>query len=192
MSAAGEYIPGAFVFPLVNESPKMKESVPHGFLPIAQKTGWMNGDTFLRVLKHWNGQVKSTPEKPKLLLMDNHSSHIEYPIILYAKENGIVLQTLVPHTSHAIQPLDRAVYGPLKTYIKEAHDEYLRRNPNKRTTIYDVPSLSEIPLQRACSERNIKSGFRATGIYPLNRNAIPKTMYAPSLVTELPGIFLFK
>ena len=102
-----------------------------------------------------------------------------------------MLQTLVPHTSNATQPLDRSVYGPLKTYVKEAHDEHLRRNPNKRTTIYDVPSLSEIPLQRACSERNINSGFRATGIYPLNRNALPKTMYAlyaPSLATELPGI----
>ncbi|KAL3272558.1 hypothetical protein HHI36_014029 [Cryptolaemus montrouzieri] len=33
-----------------------------------------------------------------------------------AKANGVILLTLPPHTSHKLQPMDRAIYKPLKRY----------------------------------------------------------------------------
>lgn len=36
------------------------------------------------------------------------------------------------------------------------------------------------------TQSNMTSGFRATGIYPLNPNVIPEDAFAPSTVTELP------
>lgn len=49
--------------------------------------------------------------------MDNHESHITIAAVAYCKENGVVLLTFPPHCSHKLQPLDRGVYGPLKSYF---------------------------------------------------------------------------
>lgn len=40
------------------------------------------------------------------------TSHISVPAIRLAKENGVVLVTLHPHTSNKMQPLDKSVFGP--------------------------------------------------------------------------------
>lgn len=56
---------------------------------------------------------------------------------------------------------------------------------------YEIPLLSKPALQRAFTEKNIKKGFKATGLFPFNRNAIPDSMYAPSIVTDLPGMQVF-
>lgn len=129
----------------------------------------------------------STKEKPILLFLDNHFSHIGYSICVFAKENGIVIQTLPPHTSHASQPLDKSVYGPFKVYLAQSHADWMREHPGQRVTIYHVPLLSKPAIEKAFTVNNIKKGFKATGLYPFNRNAIPQMAFAPSMVTDLPG-----
>ncbi len=47
---------------------------------------------------------------------------ISLKAVTTAKENGVVMLTLPPHTSHRSQPLDKTVYGPLKTYTFRAMD----------------------------------------------------------------------
>ena len=53
---------------------------------------------------------------PLLLLLDGHSSHYNPQTVRLAKENDVILFTLVPHTTHEMQPLDTAVFGPLKSH----------------------------------------------------------------------------
>jgi hypothetical protein len=74
--------------------------LPEGFIPLAHKSGWMTAEFFLVSLKHLQKQINCSSQYPILLIMDNHVSHISYPIVKFAKENGIVLFTLPPHTSH--------------------------------------------------------------------------------------------
>ena len=102
-NAAGKLFPGVFVYPRKNVNNKMI-NLPEGFLAVALPSGWMTEENFLIALKHLHSQVKSTKENPILLFLDNHISHMGYSICVFAKENGIVLQTLPPHTSHASQP----------------------------------------------------------------------------------------
>ena len=58
--------------------------------------------------------------RPLLLFLDGHSSHYNPEAIRLAKENDVIMFTLVPHTTHEMQPLDIAVFGPLKTHWREA------------------------------------------------------------------------
>ena len=148
----------------------------------------MTEENFLIALKHFHSQVKSTKEKPILLFIDNHISQMGYSICIFAKENGIVLQTLPPHTSHALQLLDRTTFGPFKSNLADSHSDWMREHPGQRISIYEIPLLSEPALKHAFTEKNIKKGFKATGLFPFNRNAIPERIYAPSIVTDLPGI----
>lgn len=191
VNAAGKLFPGVFVFPRKKVNDKMK-NMPEGFLPLAHPSGWMTEDNFLIALKHLHSKVKCTKEKPILLFMDNHISHMGYSICVFAKENGVILQTLPPHTSHASQPLDRTIYGPFKCHLAESHANWMREHPGQRVSIYDVPLLSKPAILRAFTETNIKKGFQATGIFPLDPNAIPNSMFAASIVTDLPGMRVIK
>jgi hypothetical protein len=60
-------------------------------------------------------------------------------------------------------------------------------NTGKGITIYDVPIISKLAILKAFTVNNIKKGFEATGIFPLNRTAIPEKMYSLSKTTDLPG-----
>ncbi len=150
-------------------SQQMKDVVPHGWLPLANKSGWIDKGGFLLVLNHLRSQIFGSPTKPVLVFVDGQSFHVGYPAVMYCKEQGIILQTLPPHTSHGSQTF----YGPFRRYLKEDNDEFMRRNPGKAITIYDVPIISKLVIEKAFPEHNIKKGFSVTGIFPFNGTAIP-------------------
>ena len=74
-----------------------------------------------------------------------------------------------PHCSHKLQPLDRSVFGPQKTYVNRACDAWITNNPGQTMAIYDLPGIVKMSLNSAATPANIKAGFLATGIFPYNR-----------------------
>ena len=72
--------------------------------------------------------------------MDNHESHLSIVAIDKARDLGIVLLTIPPKIPHKLQPLDACVHGPFKTEYNIALDNWMRRNPGKNMTIYEVSS----------------------------------------------------
>ena len=187
ISATGASVPPVFVFPRKRPDPSLVLGGPVGSLGLVHESGWMTSENFLISMKHFHSFVKSSNEKPVLLIFDNHNSHIDYYVVKFAKENGIVLLTLPPHCSHALQPLDVAVFGPFKSELRKSHNEWINRNPGKRISIKDVAGLCKIPYMEKMGGANILSGFEKTGIVPFNRNAIPDSKFAPSMVTDRPG-----
>jgi len=130
--------------------------------------------------------VRSTIDRFVLLLLDNHGSHLSIDAINFAKLNGVVMLSFPPHCSHKLQPLDRSVYGPLKKYISESQDGWLRSNPGKTMTIYDLPQVVADALPRAATPTNIVNGFKVSGIMPFNDNIFQDCDFAPSFVTDRP------
>lgn len=133
----------------------------------------MQEKDFIFILKHFHNHVKSTTERPVLLLLDNHGSHLSIEGLDFAKKNGIIMLSFPPHCSHKLQPLDRTVFGPLKIYLNSAGDSWIINNPGKTMTIYDIPSTVSQAYPLSMTPTNIQSGFRCTGIYPFNRNIFP-------------------
>jgi len=160
-------------------------NLPDGFIPLATPSGWMTAELFLVSLKHFVSQITCSPEKPILLILDNHISHISCPVVEYCKEVGIILFTLPPHTSHVTQPLDRGLFGPMKGDLKSAHSDWMRLHPGKRISIHDIPGLTKGPYERRFTVDNIKAAFAACGIHPFNRFSIPEYFFAPAQVTDL-------
>ncbi|KAK9703614.1 hypothetical protein QE152_g29244 [Popillia japonica] len=109
--------------------------------------------------------------------MDNHETHCSLEAILYAKENGMVLLTFPPHTSHRLQPLtshrlqplDVAVYSPFKSRYAVALNDWIISNPGKAATIHDLAM--------------IKNGH-TTGIWPLNKLIFSDNDYDCAFVTD--------
>ncbi len=77
----------------------------------------MKEEHFADFLKHFVNHTKCSKEKPSLLLLDNHGSHLSVKGLDCVKENGVVILSFHPHCSHKLQPLDRSVYGPFKRHV---------------------------------------------------------------------------
>lgn len=137
-------------------------------------------------MHHFVKCQRISPENPALMIYDNHASHINVAVIDFCKEKGVVLLSLPPPTSHKLQPLDRSVFGPLKKYLADAMEAWMKSNPGKTMTIYDVAELAGKALPKASTPSNIMSGFRVSGIFPFNRNVFEDWEFAPSNVTDRP------
>ena len=61
-------------------------------------------------------------KRPQILIMDGHNSHNFVELIQAAIDSNIILVELPEHTSHWLQPSDRAVFGPFKkAYNRECN-----------------------------------------------------------------------
>lgn len=128
----------------------------------------MTQEVFLEVIKHIKEHTSATKENPILVILDNHESHVNLDVIIYCKENGIILLTFPPHTSHRLQPLDVAVFSPFKNHLKLAFNNWITENPGKTISIYDIAKLSATAFDEAFSRKNILAGFKKTGISPFD------------------------
>ncbi|XP_051771658.1 uncharacterized protein LOC127524235 [Ctenopharyngodon idella] len=179
VNAAGNATPPMFIFPRVKFKDCLMIGAPPGAKGTSTRTGWKNEDTWAEFLDHLIQHTNCTPERPMLLIQDNLKAHISLKAVEIAKSNGIVLLTLPPHTSHRMQPLDETVYGPFKTQYSRALDGWMRSNPGKTVSIYQIAGLVNEAFMSAVTPRNITSGFRFTRIFPYNREIFPDEAFAP-------------
>ena len=147
----------------------------------------MQEDDFLLFLQHFQKHTKVNKKNKIFLLLDNYSSHISVKGIDFCKKNGIVLLTFPPHCSHKMQPLDRTVYGPFKKLINFPSDAWMKMNPAKPMTIYDIPGLVKTVFPSAMTPRNIQSGFEVTGLWPFNLDIFQECDFAAAQVTNRPN-----
>jgi hypothetical protein len=107
----------------------------------------------------------------RMLIMDGHGSHLKLPFMEYATDHQILLACLPPHSTHILQPLDVAIFGPVKkVYDQEvkAHGLY------NRTLVTKLNYLEWIQKVRTkvITPANIESAFRATGLIPYNPDRV--------------------
>ena len=56
---------------------------------------------------------------PRLLLLDNHGSHISIEFMKICWQNDVYLYYLIPHSSHILQPLNLACFSVLKSRYQQ-------------------------------------------------------------------------
>ncbi|KAJ8956452.1 hypothetical protein NQ318_010766 [Aromia moschata] len=186
INALGNSVPPMFIFPLQIYNEHFVRDGPPGCIGTGNKSGWTQEETFLIFIKHFANYAKPTPTDPVLVTLDNHCSHLSVPVIDFCKENNITLLTFPPHTSHKLEPLDRGVFGPFKKFFNNECDQWMKMNPGKRMTIYNLQALVKEALPLALTPKNITGVFRCSGIWPLNRNIFTEDEFAPSNVTDRP------
>lgn len=162
----------------------MINGAPPETLGLATPSGWSNSVKFEEFLKHFIKYVKPSKDDKVLMILDNHESHLSINIIDLAIENGIVMLTFPPHTSHKLQPLDRTVFGPLKKYYDKACNEWLLQHPGSPLTIYHVAECFGKAYPLAFTPSNIQSGFKVSGIWPVNENIFGDDEFPSSYVTD--------
>ena len=188
-NATGNFVPPMLVLPRKKFKNHFIRDGPNGCVGAATSSGWMEPEIFLSLLKHFVKTVKVNIEHPVLLLLDNYYSHLAIDVLDYCKDNGVVLLSFppLPHCSHQLQRLDRTVFGPLKKIWGPEQQTWMRNNPGKTMTIFDLPGILKRHGHNPAVSGKIIKGFEVTGIYPFNRNIFTDIEYAPSFVTDRPN-----
>ncbi|XP_012563137.1 uncharacterized protein LOC105847861 [Hydra vulgaris] len=121
---------------------------------------------------------KFDSDAKKVLIGDNLSSHISAHIIEECNKNNIKFVLLPSNSKHFTQPLDVAFFRPLKikwrqtlTEWKEANRGSIPKDRFQRLLKKCLDALGEENISK-----NLKSGFKAAGIVPLDQNEILKRL----------------
>ncbi|KAF2890041.1 hypothetical protein ILUMI_16132, partial [Ignelater luminosus] len=165
----------------------MLYNAPTGSKGAASPSGWMASDLFSSVLKHFFEHERPTVANPKLIIMDNHESHLNIEALDFTKENGIILLTLPPHCSHKLQPLDVAVFRSFKKFYSAACDTWMINNPGKPITIYSIAGLVGDAFPKSFTPLNISNGFKKTGMKPFNSDIFTEEDFLFAFVTDRPA-----
>jgi hypothetical protein len=183
-SASGMQIPPFFVFPGKRMKAELLAGKTTGADGAVSDTGWSNMQIFKQYLKyHFLKYVPGRGENKILLILDGHKSHVTVGLAEWAMENGIILFILPPHTSHVLQPLDVSCYGPFqRMYNIQCHK--LLRQTASIITRYNVCEMGCRVYSKALSTENVQSGFKRTGIYPLDPSAISSEYLIPAEVYQ--------
>ncbi|XP_052783979.1 uncharacterized protein LOC128219880 [Mya arenaria] len=179
VSADGKTTPPCIIY---------KESFPHRTyregVPVSD-TGYVNTEIFCQ----WflRGFIPNCgKERPVVLLMDNHDSHISLPLIQAARANDIVLVGLPSHTTHLLQPLDVHINGPLKQKVSKICNNLGFLRPGVAISKAKLPVIISHALDQT-SPSSIKEAFRLSGIFPVDRKQIPDAeLVPPTIDVSLP------
>ena len=185
-SATGQAIPPFIIFDAKQLNPLWTKGEVPGTRYGLSDSGWIDQELFHGWLaEHFLAHAIGS--RPLLLLLDGHSSHFEPKTIRFAKENGVIVFCLPPHTTHEAQPLDCSLFGPLKKHWTSVCHEFYQSNPGKVITKFNFSEIFSKAWMKAVTPETICSGFRRAGVYPYNPNAIKIPDNQPSKPTEQSG-----
>jgi len=117
MSPTGHFIPSSLVFPRKNMKQELMNGTPPGSIHACHPSWWIQSEIFSHWFLHFMKHTKLTKEDPVIFVLDGHYSHTRnLEVITLARENHVDIICLQPHSSHKMQPFDKAFMGPLKTF----------------------------------------------------------------------------
>ncbi|EAQ92238.1 hypothetical protein CHGG_00473 [Chaetomium globosum CBS 148.51] len=131
--------------------------------------GWTTDElTFAWLREAFEPQTRNrTVGRYRLLILDGHASHSTPEFDKFCTEHRILTECMPPHSSHCLQPLDASCFAVLKRTYGDLVKEMIALG------VYHIhkPRFLELFLEaqkKTFSTRNIASGFRATGLVPLD------------------------
>lgn len=187
MSAGGNFIPPFVIFPRRRMKAELQDGAPPGTMIACHPSGWMQSDIFLQWFDHFLAHAKPSVADPVLLILDGHSTHSKnLAFIEKARENHTTVVCLPPHCSHKMQPLDVSFMGPFNTFYVQAVEKYLKNNPGRVVSQFQVSRLLGEAFLKAATPATAINGFRKCGIVPQNQDVFTEADYVAAECTDMP------
>ncbi|EEB14449.1 conserved hypothetical protein [Pediculus humanus corporis] len=179
-SAEGRFLPPTVIFKVKNLRPEFSDALPHGSnIYINSKSAYISSEIFLTwFTEHFLPQV--APGR-NVLILNGHCSKVSSIALLeLADKNNVSLLCLPPHATHALQPLGKSFFGPFKTYFKSVSTTWAEQHEGLKLSYSQVGSLICKAWTKSALIVNGRNGFKTTGIYPLNKDALPDCLFSTS------------
>lgn len=148
------------------------------------QSGWMKGDAFYYfVTQHLNPRwIEMGIQRPIVLVVDGYSGHHSLKLYRWCYENDVKLVVLYPNSTHILQVLDVAVFGPLKAAYTELYQKWKCDNPDKMFNEVEFVKLLKQTNDAVIKEDTIVNGWRSTGLQPFDFKNMDTTR-----LTKTPG-----
>ena len=118
--------------------------------------------------------------------MDGHSSHVNYELIQWAKENNVPILVLPAHCTHKLQPLDVAVFRSFKSNYDRVIETWLHYHPGRGVQESNVAELFTEAWNKSATVANAVSGFAKARINPFSEADSDDEDSLPADVTYVP------
>ncbi|XP_066270839.1 uncharacterized protein [Branchiostoma lanceolatum] len=171
VSAAGQTVPPMIIFNKSFPGGSYTEGGPANAIYAYSESGFVDDVLF----EKWFTQSfvhHAHKDRPVVLIVDQHYSHFTLKVLEAAVSNNIIILGLPPHTTHFLQPLDVAIFSPLKTKWAQTLEVMQAANPHFQVTKRNFAKIFSNVYDTTISPSLIKNSFKKTGIFPLNDDAI--------------------
>ncbi|GFS20955.1 tigger transposable element-derived protein 6-like protein [Elysia marginata] len=150
------------------------------------KNGWIDGKVFFTWMTETFVPATAGLQKPVILFVNGHASHISLDIHNLCKEHDIFYYTLPAHASHILQPLDLVFYKNLMSEWSTAVRAF------KNIHGYEIRQESFGYVLRdawikAYSRQKMARSFEAAGISPWNPDRVDYSKCQSAQVFAQPG-----
>jgi len=143
--------------------------------------GWTDREAFDKYMRNdFEPQSREglEPGTYRMLTLDGHNSHISLKVVNFCEAHRIILMNLPPHTTHALQPCDVGIFGPLAAAWRKVVGQFTRYGVHIGKE--DIPSLLHKARETSITPDIIRKAWAQTGLHPLNPSAVPDDMFEPA------------
>lgn len=147
------------------------------------RDGWLPGDTALRTSENGSMEQTTMPffvehlgryvrkfvpdDKSWVLLLDGHSSRLDFEWVKQCAKRNIVPVILPANTSHFLQPCDQKINKSFQTAVRKVRDELLKCGRVNTGSISFKLKVA-IAAHRMITAQHVKDSFAATGLWPMD------------------------
>ncbi|CAF1674770.1 unnamed protein product [Rotaria magnacalcarata] len=167
-SASGDVIPPFVIYAAKAVNSLWCSGGAPGTTYKCSESGWISEGLFTEWFKSCFLERTKHIDRPLLLVMDRHPTHINIDVIELAIKNKVILLCLPPHSTHALQPLDVVTLSSAKKFWKKIVSKYFFRSNRKTIRKIDFPSLLKNLMEEAFTKRQCISGFARCGLWPFD------------------------
>ncbi|KAJ8318132.1 hypothetical protein KUTeg_003223 [Tegillarca granosa] len=146
------------------------DGTPAGSSGKCSESGWSNSSVFYNYMtRHFVKYVTVSKDEPLLVLYDGTKE--QYNFVRFTTAH------FTPYTT-----IRCWVFGPLKSVYNHECQQFLRKNPGKQITKYEVWQLSGKAYTKSMTPENLASAFRKAGVYPCDKSVITPVDFVPSQI----------
>lgn len=175
-NAEGIFAPPMIVFAYERIPKQVSDSVPETWGIGKSENGWMCSSTFYEYITNifhpW--LIQNKIKLPVIFFLDGHASHLTKHLSDFCSQNKIEIIALYPNSTHLLQPMDLAVFRPLKAFwrkhVRKWKTEHLGQQVKKDNFAPILKKAIE-DLTPDC----VKNGFKAGGLFPFGPDYIDFT-----------------
>jgi len=186
-NAVGTYAPLLFIFKGKRLKAEWCIGAPTDSLVKVSENGWITSELFVEFGRKFVSRLPKDDPRPHLLLLDGHCTHVyNLEFLNTMKENNVHPFCFPPHTTHCLQPADVSLFKSLKHHWTVQGRKHLRKTGGRKPDKKQFFKLFEAAWREAATVATAQSGFRESGTFPMNRNAIRPEVFEPSKTSDRP------